>query len=122
MLASAALFGTLGPLSRFAYDAGMEPPAFVAWRALIGVSAPLAFVAWRAPARRVAWSASGALSPRARVTLLVAALMGFTLNLVHVHRLRPDHGRAGAAGLLHVPAMVAVVNVALGRERLDRRA
>ena len=36
VLASAALFGTLGPLSNFAYDAGMEPIPFVAWRAFIG--------------------------------------------------------------------------------------
>ncbi len=39
VLGSAALFGMLGPLSRFAYDAGMEPAAFVAWRALIGLAA-----------------------------------------------------------------------------------
>ena len=32
VLIAASLFGTLGPLSRFAYDAGMEPLAFVAWR------------------------------------------------------------------------------------------
>ena len=36
VLGAATLFGMLGPLSRFAYDAGMEPAAFVAWRALIG--------------------------------------------------------------------------------------
>ena len=32
VLTAASLFGTLGPLSRFAYDAGMQPLAFVAWR------------------------------------------------------------------------------------------
>ena len=44
---AAALFGMLGPLSRFAYDAGMEPAGFVAWRALIGLLATGAYVAWR---------------------------------------------------------------------------
>ncbi len=47
VVGSAALFGTLGPLSRFAYDAGMEPPAFVTWRALVGLAATAAFVVWR---------------------------------------------------------------------------
>ena len=30
---AASLFGMLGPLSRYAYDAGMVPLSFVAWRA-----------------------------------------------------------------------------------------
>ncbi len=33
---------------------------------------------------------------------VVAAVMGFALNLCDVHRLRPDHGGAGAARLLHL--------------------
>ena len=47
VVVAASLFGTLGPLSRFAYDAGMEPLAFVGWRAFVGVIATAAFVAWR---------------------------------------------------------------------------
>ena len=47
VLVAASLFGTLGPLSRFAYDAGMTPLAFVAWRGAIGLIATSAFVAWR---------------------------------------------------------------------------
>ena len=47
VLVAASMFGTLGPLSRFAYDAGMEPLPFVAWRAAIGLAATAAFVAWR---------------------------------------------------------------------------
>ncbi len=47
VIASASLFGMLGPLSRFAYDAGMEPPAFVAWRAAFGFLALAAYVGWR---------------------------------------------------------------------------
>ena len=38
VIAAASLFGMLGVLSRAAYDLGMEPPAFVAWRAGIGPS------------------------------------------------------------------------------------
>ncbi len=40
VIGAAALFGMLGPLSRFAYEAGMEPIAFVAWRATIGLLGP----------------------------------------------------------------------------------
>ena len=46
VLGSAALFGTLGPLARFAYDAGVDPAAWVAWRGGIGLLALLAFIAW----------------------------------------------------------------------------
>ena len=36
VLAAAALFGSLGLLSRLAYAEGMEPFAFVSWRAGVG--------------------------------------------------------------------------------------
>ena len=48
VLGSAALFGMLGPLSRFAYAAGMEPAAFVAWRAAFGFLIVAAVMAVRA--------------------------------------------------------------------------
>ncbi len=38
VILAASLFGTLGPLSRFAYDAGMQPLPFVAWRGAIGLA------------------------------------------------------------------------------------
>ncbi len=41
VVTAASLFGMLGPLSRFAYTAGMEPLGFVAWRAAIGCLATL---------------------------------------------------------------------------------
>ena len=47
VIVAASLFGTLGPLSRFAYDAGMEPLPFVVWRGLIGFAGAAVFVAWR---------------------------------------------------------------------------
>jgi drug/metabolite transporter (DMT)-like permease len=118
VLASATLFGTLGPLSRFAYDAGMEPPAFVAWRALFGVVGTLVFVAWglRRGASLVRF---GALSPRARVTLFVAGLMGLSLNLCMFIAFDRITIALALLGFYTYPALVAIVNVALGRERLD---
>ena len=42
VIVGAALFGTLGVASRFAYDAGVQPFAFVAWRAGAGALGILA--------------------------------------------------------------------------------
>jgi drug/metabolite transporter, DME family len=119
VLGAAALFGMLGPLSRFAYDAGMEPPAFVAWRALIGVLGTAAFVAWRIRGGTSRLVRPGELSDRARVTLLIAACMGFTLNLCMFIAFDLITVALALLGFYTYPAMVAVVNVALGRERLD---
>lgn len=119
VLGAAALFGTLGPLSRFAYDAGMEPAAFVAWRALIGVGGTLVFVTWRLRRGSASLVRFGSLSPRVRLTLFVAALMGFTLNLCMFIAFDRITIALALLGFYTYPALVAVANVALGRERLD---
>lgn len=36
VLAAGSLFGTLGIVSRFAYELGLAPAALVAWRSLFG--------------------------------------------------------------------------------------
>jgi drug/metabolite transporter (DMT)-like permease len=118
VLAAATLFGMLGPLSRFAYDAGMEPTAFVAWRAMFGVIGTLVFVAWGVR-RGATLVRLGALSPRARLTLFVAGLTGFSLNLCMFIAFDRITIALALLGFYTYPAMVAVVNVALGRERLD---
>ena len=120
VIAAASLFGTLGPLSRFAYEAGMEPLAFVGWRALIGALATVLFVAWRV--RRgaeplVRWSS---LAPRERVLLAVAATTGFTLNLAMFIAFDLVTIALALLAFYTYPAIVAVVSVGLGRERLDR--
>lgn len=119
VLGSAALFGALGPLSRFAYDAGMDPAAFVAWRALIGLAGLVAFIAWRHRSAGVPVVRPWQLSMRSRRTLLIAALMGFNLNLSMF--IAFDRITVGLAllGFYTYPALVAVANIALGRERLD---
>src|SRR5258705_13457922 len=81
VILAASLFGTLGPLSRFAYDAGMQPLPFVAWRGAIGLVATALFVAWRISAGRESLTRLGDLDRGARVSLAVAALCGFFLNL-----------------------------------------
>ena len=122
VVGSAALFGTLGPLSRFAYDAGMEPPAFVVWRALIGLAATAAFVAWRVRRGDITLARWPALPGSARRLLLLAALMGFTLNLAMFIAFDRITVALALLGFYTYPAMVAVANAVLGRDRLDRRA
>jgi drug/metabolite transporter, DME family len=121
VLGAAALFGTLGPLSRFAYDAGMEPPAFVTWRALIGLLAASAFVIWRVRRRDIVLARRATLSPRATRLLLLAGITGLTLNLAMFIAFDRITVALALLGFYTYPAMVAIANTALGRERLDRR-
>ena len=120
VIGSAALFGMLGPLSRFAYDAGMQPAAFVAWRALLALVVLLAVIAWRVRRGSSTLLAFRSMPRRAQVTLLVAALMGFSLNLCMFIAFDRITVALALLGFYTYPAMIAVVNVVLGREPLDR--
>jgi drug/metabolite transporter (DMT)-like permease len=120
VIVAASLFGMLGPLSRFAYDAGMEPLGFVAWRGAIGLLGTVAFVAWqirRGSARRIHL---GDLDRGARLRLLIVGLMGFTLNLAMFIAFDLVTIALALLGFYTYPVIVAVANVALGRETLDR--
>ena len=120
VIGAAALFGTLGPLARFAYDAGMEPAGFVAWRALIALVATSVYVAWRVKRGATRLIRLGDLPTRSRTLLLLAAVMGFTLNLFMFIAFDRITIALALLGFYTYPAMVAVANVALGRETLDR--
>lgn len=120
VLTAASLFGTLGPLSRFAYEAGMEPVAFVGWRGAIGFVAAAAFVWWRIVRRGRRLTRLRDLDTRARITLAIAALMGFTLNLCMFIAFDRITVALALLGFYTYPVMVAIGNVVLGRERLDR--
>jgi drug/metabolite transporter (DMT)-like permease len=120
VLVAASMFGTLGPLSRFAYDAGMVPLTFVAWRALVGLLATAVFIAWRISRRTERLTRLGDLDRNARVSLAVAALMGFTLNLAMFIAFDLVTVALALLGFYTYPVMVAAANVALGRETLDR--
>ena len=120
VLGAASLFGMLGPLSRFAYDAGMEPLSFVAWRALIGLLALAAFVAWQVRSGRERLVRPAELNGRERLLLGVAGLTGFSLNLAMFIAFDRITVALALLGFYTYPAMVAVVAVALGRERIDR--
>jgi DME family drug/metabolite transporter len=120
VLAAASLFGTLGPLSRFAYDAGMEPVGFVAWRAGIGFLATAVFVLGRIGRGSERLVRLGDLDGRARLSLAVAALTGFLLNLAMFVAFDRITVALALLGFYTYPVMVALANVSLGREPLDR--
>ncbi len=120
VLGAAALFGMLGPLSRAAYDLGMEPAAFVGWRGLIALLALVAYVAWRVRRGASRLIRPGDLPVRDRLTLLAAAVMGYTLNLGMFMAFDRVTVALALLGFYTYPAMIAVADVALGRERLDR--
>jgi drug/metabolite transporter (DMT)-like permease len=120
VLAAASLFGLLGPLSRLAYDLGMQPVAFVAWRAAIACLATAVFVVWRVARRGERLTRLSQLDRRARVSLGVAALMGFTLNLGMFIAFDRITVALALLGFYTYPVMIAVASVALGREALDR--
>ena len=119
VIGSAALFGMLGPLSRFAYEAGMEPPAFVAWRAMIGFVGLAAFVGWRVRTGATRLIRLVDLPTRARLAIIGAALAGTVLNLCMFIAFDRITIALALLGFYTYPALVAAANVALGRERLD---
>jgi len=119
VIGSASLFGMLGPLSRFAYDAGMDPTAFVAWRAMIGFLALGSFVGWRARRGLTPVVSFRSLPSRARMALLAAATAGTILNLCMFIAFDRITIALALLGFYTYPAIVAVANVLLGRERMD---
>jgi drug/metabolite transporter (DMT)-like permease len=120
VIVAASLFGTLGPLSRFAYDAGMQPTPFVAWRAAVGMLAAAAFVAWRISRGSERLTRLGDLDTTARVSLALAGLSGFLLNTAMFIAFDLVTVALALLGFYTYPVIVAVANVALGREAMDR--
>jgi drug/metabolite transporter (DMT)-like permease len=120
VLGAATLFGMLGPLSRFAYEAGLTPTAFVAWRACIGLATLGLVIVWRVRRGTARLLPFRALPVRARVALLVAATAGFTLNLAMFIAFDRVTVALALLGFYTYPAMVAVVGILSGREPLDR--
>jgi drug/metabolite transporter (DMT)-like permease len=113
---AASMFAWLGPLSRWAYEGGMEPIAFVGWRAGVGTAAlAVAIVALR---RHAALPRS--VARREWSLLAVGAAMGLLLNLA----VFAAYERTSVGLVLVVyytyPAMIAAIGVLTGRERVTR--
>ncbi len=116
---ASCLFGTLGPASRAAYDAGLTPLAFTLWRAAIGTVALAALLGiLHARGRdRVRWRA---LPPRALVALVLAGGTSLVLNLAIFSAFQRTSIALALLGLYTYPAIVAGAAVLIGEERLTR--
>lgn len=116
VVTAASLFATLGPLSRFGAEAGVEGIAFTFWRALLGTLALTVGIVARRGVTASRRALAG-LDARGRGSLLLVAVMGLTLNA----SIFTAFGRIpiGLALMLFYtyPAGVALVDVLLGRER-----
>lgn len=118
VLVAACLFGTLGILSRAAYDQGLAPFAWVAWRAAIGAIGLWIVIARRRGLRAVL-DGIRAATPRERRWLLLAIAASAGLNLAIFVAFERTAIALALLGFYTYPVMVTLVTAALGHERLD---
>ena len=118
VIAAATGFGMLGPLARFAYDAGLGPLSFVAWRAGFATLVVAAYATWRIRRGRTfvaPWRLPGGQAS----ALAIAALMALVLNVAMFFAFERTTVALVLLGFYTYPALVAIVAVARGHERLD---
>ncbi len=116
---AAACFGTLGPLSRYAGDAGVSSLALVAWRAGLGGLCMVAFIAVRMAVGHRPLLAIRDLTGRERSSVIAAGVANTVLNLsVFVAFERISIALALLVFYLY-PSLVALASVAWFGERLD---
>ena len=118
VIVGASLFGTLGTLSRLAYDDGLTPFAWVGWRAAIG-----ALGLWLVIARREGWRSIPdglrAATPAARRWLALGILSSAVLNLSMFVAFQRTTIALALLVFYTYPAMIAGTAAVLGHERLD---
>ena len=116
---AALFFGTLGPITRFAEDAGVESLALVAWRAGLGATATLLLLATLALVFARRPQAPGDVPPRQRRFLVAGAGANLVLNLaMFIAFVRIEIGLSLLLFYLY-PAFVAAASVLWFDERLD---
>ena len=115
---AASGFGILGPLSRFAFDTGLDPVSFVAWRAIFGFILIALVVGVRSTrGQRVhnPWR----LPARDRAAILAVGLSGLALNVAMFFAFDLTSIAVALLAFYTYPALVAAVAALLGHERLD---
>jgi drug/metabolite transporter, DME family len=120
VLMAAACFGTLGPLSRFAGDAGVESLTVVTWRAALGAALVGAFLLGRAAAGRGRPVSLRAIPVRDRWFILAAAGANTLLNLGAFIAFERITIALTLLVFYLYPALVAVISTLWFGERLDR--
>jgi DME family drug/metabolite transporter len=120
IIVAAVSFGTLGPLSRYADQAGVSSLTLVTWRAALGAVCMLGFLAWRTLFGHHPISPWRSIPARDRWFVSIAAVTNAALNLaVFVAFVRIGISLTLLIFYLY-PALVAVASVAWFGERLDR--
>ena len=118
VVGAAVGFAMLGPLARFAYEAGLEPFSFVAWRAAFGTLVVAAYAAWRISRGR-RFVAPWRLPRHQALMLAIAAATGIVLNVATFIAFGRTTIALVLLGFYTYPAFVAIVAVARGHEALD---
>lgn len=117
---AAVCFATLGPLSRFADDAGVDSLTLVTWRAALGATVMAVFIGVRLAAGIARPVRLRDVPPRDRRFMVGAAAANAILNFsVFVAFTRISIALALLVFYLY-PALVAVISVAWFGERIDR--
>jgi drug/metabolite transporter (DMT)-like permease len=119
VIVAAICFGTLGAASRAGTADGLSSSAFAAWRAIIAavVLGSATVVLWLRGSRP---HLADGVDRRTWLALGVASICNVTLNLSIFAAFGRIPIAVALAGFYTFPAMVALVGVALGRERLGR--
>ena len=119
VILAAICFGTLGPLSRFAGQAGVDSVALVTWRAALGGACTVIFILTAVAFGRRPLTSFASLGQRDRWSLLGAAIANTVLNLaVFIAFTRISIALALLVFYLY-PALVALSSVIWFGERLD---
>jgi drug/metabolite transporter, DME family len=117
---AATCFGTLGPLSRFAGDAGVDSLTIVTWRAGLGAAVMAGFIAARLVIAGVRPVALRSLPVRDRWFMLAAAAANTLLNLAAFIAFERITIALTLLVFYLYPAGVAIVSTIWFGERLDR--
>jgi drug/metabolite transporter (DMT)-like permease len=120
IVAAAVGFGTLGPITRYADEAGVSTLALATWRAGVGAMVVLIFLAAQSFAGRPSWRRWRDMPGRDRIVMASAAATNAALNFAAFIAFL----RIGVALTLLIfyvyPAFVALASVVWFGERLDR--
>jgi drug/metabolite transporter (DMT)-like permease len=115
---AAALFGTLGFVTRKAAETGMEALPFVTWRGLVGTAVLVmaALVVARVGSKRQA----GSLTAGRKRALVIAAFLGAVLNIAMFEAFNRTTIAVVLITFYTFPALVTIAAVPLYGERIDR--
>ncbi len=117
---AAVCFATLGPVTRFAADAGVAPLALVSWRAAVGAIVVGAFTGLRAAAGQRVYVRLAAIPPRDGGLMLAGVFAGALVNLgVFLAFVRITIALSLLIFYLY-PTLVAIVSAARFGEPFDR--